>query len=89
MDEKNFMDKNFMITDKVNDANANVEQALGLAQALSDELNELLNGIIDVDNYHKLSPELLAYEVYANRYALTALSTSLLQSLRSAHESLK
>lgn len=74
------------------EADSNVEEATGIAQALYDQINDVVAPIVRVDNYAAMSDEqvsMVAQTVVSRKKALLALSSILLDKLDQIHDQLK
>lgn len=74
------------------EADSNVEETTGIAQALYDQINDVVAPIIRVDNYAAMSDEqvsTVAQTVISRKKALLALSGILLDKLDQIHDQLK
>ncbi|MGY4700830.1 hypothetical protein [Limosilactobacillus reuteri] len=74
------------------EADSNVEETTGIAQALYDQLNDVFAPIVRVDNYAAMSDEqvsTVAQTVVSSKKALLALSSILLDKLDQIHDQLQ
>lgn len=74
------------------DADCTVEEATGLAQALYDQLDNIIDPIARVDKYVDMNNEqvsLVAEGVVSRKKALITLSGALLDKLSQVHEKLQ
>ena len=74
------------------EADSNVEETTGIAQALYDQLNDVFAPIVRVDNYAAMSDEqmsMVAQTVISRKKALLALSSILLDKLDQIHDQLQ
>lgn len=74
------------------DADCTVEEATGLAQALYDQLNNIINPIAQLDNYNNMTDgqkSLVGYSVVSRKKALITLSGTLLDKLSQVHRKLQ
>ena len=74
------------------DADCTVEEATGLAQALYDQLDNIINPIARVDKYADMTNEqvsLVAEGVVSRKKALLTLSGTLLDKLSQVHRKLQ
>lgn len=74
------------------EADSNIEETTGIAQALYDQINDVVAPIIRVDNYAAMSDEqmsLVAQTVISRKKALLALSNILLDKLDQIHDQLQ
>ncbi|MDD1383090.1 hypothetical protein PSQ53_09260 [Limosilactobacillus reuteri] len=74
------------------EADSNIEETTGIAQALYDQINDVVAPIIRVDNYAAMSDEqmsMVAQTVISRKKALLALSNILLDKLDQIHDQLQ
>lgn len=74
------------------EADSNVEETTGIAQALYDQINDVVAPIVRVDNYAAMSDEqvsTVAQTVVSRKKALLALSSILLDKLDQIHDQLQ
>ena len=74
------------------EADSNIEETTGIAQALYDQINDVVAPIIRVDNYAAMSDEqmsMVAQTVISCKKALLALSNILLDKLDQIHDQLQ
>lgn len=74
------------------EADSNVEETTGIAQALYDQINDVVAPIIRVDNYAAMSDEqmsMVTQTVISRKKALLALSNILLDKLDQIHDQLQ
>lgn len=74
------------------EADSNVEETTGIAQALYDQINDVVAPIVRVDNYAAMSDEqmsMVAQTVISRKKALLALSNILLDKLDQIHDQLQ
>ncbi|MBS6419632.1 MAG: hypothetical protein KH368_03155 [Limosilactobacillus reuteri] len=74
------------------EADSNVEETTGIAQALYDQLNDVFAPSERVDNYAAMSDEqvsTVAQTVVSRKKALLALSSILLDKLDQIHDQLQ
>lgn len=74
------------------DADCTVEEATGLAQALYDQLDNIIDSIARVDKYVDMTNEqvsLVAEGVVSRKKALLTLSGTLLDKLSQVHRKLQ
>lgn len=74
------------------EADSNIEETTGIAQALYDQINDVVAPIIRVDNYAAMSDEqmsMVAQTVISRKKALLALSNVLLDKLDQIHDQLQ
>ena len=74
------------------EADSNIEETTGIAQALYDQINDVVAPIIRVDNYAAMSDEqvsTVAQTVVSRKKALLALSSILLDKLDQIHDQLQ
>ena len=74
------------------EADSNIEETTGIAQALYDQINDVIAPIIRVDNYAAMSDEqmsMVAQTVISRKKALLALSNILLDKLDQIHDQLQ
>ena len=74
------------------EADSNIEETTGIAQALYDQINDVVATIIRVDNYAAMSDEqmsMVAQTVISRKKALLALSNILLDKLDQIHDQLQ
>lgn len=74
------------------DADCTVEEATGLAQALYDQLDNIIDPITRVDKYADMTDKqvsLVAESVVSRKKALITLSGTLLDKLSQIHEKLQ
>lgn len=78
--------------DQLWEADSIVEEATGLAQALYDQLDNIIDPITQVDKYADMNNEqvsLVAEGVVSRKKALLTLSGALLDKLSQVHEKLQ
>lgn len=88
--EKEEMKRQF--DDKEWEADAVVEGAIGFAEALSDQLDAIVDPIARVERYENMTDQQksdIAYMVVTRKKALTTLSGALLDKLADAHQKLQ
>ncbi|MCC4383325.1 hypothetical protein [Limosilactobacillus reuteri] len=74
------------------EADSNIEETTGIAQALYDQINDVIAPIVRVDNYAAMSDEqmsMVAQTVISRKKALLALSNILLDKLDQIHDQLQ
>ena len=74
------------------EADSNIEETTGIAQALYDQINDVIAPIVRVDNYAAMSDEqmsMVAQTVISRKKALLALSSILLDKLDQIHDQLQ
>ena len=74
------------------EADSNIEETTGIAQALYDQINDVVAPIIRVDNYAAMSDEqmsMVTQTVISRKKALLALSNILLDKLDQIHDQLQ
>lgn len=74
------------------EADSNIEETTGIAQALYDQINDVVAPIVRVDNYAAMSDEqmsMVAQTVISRKKALLALSNILLDKLDQIHDQLQ
>ena len=74
------------------EVDSNVEETTGIAQALYDQINDVIAPIVRVDNYAAMSDEqvsTVAQTVVSRKKALLALSSILLDKLDQIHDQLQ
>lgn len=74
------------------EADSNIEETTGIAQALYDQINNIVASVARVDNYAAMSDEqvsTVAQTVISRKKALLALSGILLDKLDQIHDQLQ
>lgn len=74
------------------EADSNIEETTGIAQALHDQINDVIAPIVRVENYAAMSDEqmsMVAQTVISRKKALLALSNILLDKLDQIHDQLQ
>lgn len=78
--------------DQLWEADSIVEEATGFAQALYDQLNNIISPIAQLDNYNNMTDgqkSLVGYSVVSRKKALITLSGTLLDRLSQIHKKLQ